>query len=242
MALPFIFKGNLAEGVKLAKAALVNGFNDPDVLFWCSWMLMMTGKFSYILPIIETAIKIDPLNPLHYMTKGAAEFFNGKFDLGVKYCSKAHKMQPDNPMLTFWYTICLAYAGKKEDAINILDNHLNLQQSNPDNFTQQAYFLKLILTGEKDKISQLESFFVNAKYDLQHSYHNGCFYAYINEKKQALDWLDNAVNKGFSIYPLINKYDPFLKNIRGENKFQELMKRVKEQWENFQASLPELKT
>jgi hypothetical protein len=58
-------------------------------------------------------------------------------------------------------------------------------------------------------------------------------YALIGEKEKALDWLKNAVDRGFIAYPFLNDYDPFLENIRGEERFKKLMERVKYEWENF---------
>ncbi|MDX1286238.1 MAG: 4Fe-4S cluster-binding domain-containing protein, partial [Draconibacterium sp.] len=192
LALFLYFEGNLKKAVKLLKRALAGNPNDPDIMMWYIWIMMMFGKISSVLPMIEKTIKIDPLNPLHHLSRGAADFFGGHFISAVENCSKAHKMQPDNPMLNFWNAISLAYVDKQEDAISILDKHLNLEQPNPDIMTQQAHFLKLVLSGETEKISELEGFFVNAKDDLQHCYHNASLYSYINEKETALEWLENA--------------------------------------------------
>jgi len=49
-----------------------------------------------------------------------------------------------------------------------------------------------------------------------------------------LDWLDNAVNRGFINYPYLNEYDPYLASIRGEARFKKLMERVKSEWERFE--------
>jgi hypothetical protein len=59
-------------------------------------------------------------------------------------------------------------------------------------------------------------------------------FALLDEKKEALYWLENAVNQGFINYPFIDKYDPFLANIRGEERFKKLMERVKYEWEHFE--------
>jgi hypothetical protein len=50
-----------------------------------------------------------------------------------------------------------------------------------------------------------------------------------------LDWLENAVDRGFICYPFLNEYDPFLERIRGEERFRQLMKRVKREWEEFEV-------
>ena len=94
-----------------------------------------------------------------------------------------------------------------------------------------------MLTGELDGISKLssEGFFAKSSNDLQHSYHNASFYSFLDQKESALQWLENAINRGFINYPFMNEIDPFLENIRGEKRFKELMERVKYEWENFEV-------
>jgi non-specific serine/threonine protein kinase len=70
--------------------------------------------------------------------------------------------------------------------------------------------------------------------DGEWSYYVADAFALLDEKKEALDWLENAVNRGFINYPFINNYDFFLDNIRGEERFNKLMERVKYEWEHFE--------
>ncbi len=52
--------------------------------------------------------------------------------------------------------------------------------------------------------------------------------ASLGEKDEALDFLSNAIDRGFINYPLIANKDPFLQNIRGEPGFKKLMERLKQ--------------
>ena len=61
-----------------------------------------------------------------------------------------------------------------------------------------------------------------------------CF-ALIDEKEEALDWLEHAVELGFINYPLLSKHDPYLENLRADERFKELMVRVKTEWERFEV-------
>jgi hypothetical protein len=60
-------------------------------------------------------------------------------------------------------------------------------------------------------------------------------YALIGENDSAMDWLENAVNRGFIHYPFISEIDPFFMKLRNEQRFKKLMIRVKKEWENFEA-------
>jgi non-specific serine/threonine protein kinase len=58
-------------------------------------------------------------------------------------------------------------------------------------------------------------------------------YALIEERDAALDWLENAICRGFINYPFLSRYDPLLVNIRQERRFTDLMEKVRSQWERF---------
>ena len=57
----------------------------------------------------------------------------------------------------------------------------------------------------------------------------------LGETEEALRWLRNAVDRGFTHYPFLNDRDPFLENLRGEEAFEELMKHVRARWDSFDA-------
>ena len=56
-----------------------------------------------------------------------------------------------------------------------------------------------------------------------------------NQKQEALEWQEIAIETGIINYPLLAENDPFLENIRGEERFKKLMERVKYEWENFEV-------
>jgi hypothetical protein len=55
----------------------------------------------------------------------------------------------------------------------------------------------------------------------------------VGAKKEALAWLENSIRRGFINYPLF-QCDPFLNNIRNEERFQRLMERAEYEWEHFE--------
>jgi len=55
-------------------------------------------------------------------------------------------------------------------------------------------------------------------------------------KEESIEWVENGVNciTAFIDYPFLSEIDPFLENIRGEERFKKIMERVKYEWENFE--------
>ena len=97
--------------------------------------------------------------------------------------------------------------------------------------------LKQTIKKDKEKVALLLTPEVAAQIqiDLQFSFHLATFYSYLDEKSESLKWLENAVKRGFINYPLINEEDKLLNNVRDDERFKALMKRVKYEWENFEV-------
>jgi hypothetical protein len=57
----------------------------------------------------------------------------------------------------------------------------------------------------------------------------------VNEPKEALRWLEEAVDWGFINYRFLTEHDRFLDNIREEEGFKKLLARVKHEWETFKV-------
>ena len=97
--------------------------------------------------------------------------------------------------------------------------------------------MKYGLLKDTEKAFQIRTpdFQKTCQRDSEWSYYVVVAFALLDEKKKALDWLENAVNRGFINYPFISTHDTFLDNIRGEERFNKLMERVKYEWEHFEV-------
>ncbi|NIN70633.1 MAG: hypothetical protein GTO46_01610 [Gemmatimonadetes bacterium] len=74
-----------------------------------------------------------------------------------------------------------------------------------------------------------------ARRDPQWSYYVADCLALAGLKEEALDWLSNAVDRGFINYPFIAEHDPLLESIRGEPRFRDIAARARHEWEHFDA-------
>jgi len=231
----YMLRGNLQKAINHLKKAHSIDPNHTDVTAWLGFYYILSGKTVAATPLIEKALKIDPINPNHYLLYGGLGLFEGRFGLAVDRLAKSYKMAAEVTMIQFWYALCLAYNQCFEDAISIVDQ--GIKSSVPDIWTQLSLFLKFALKEKKDQISKLltKDFLKTIKRDMQYSYHIATFYSYLNQTELAIDWLENAVDQNFINYPFMNEIDPFLKNIRGEERFKKLIERVKKEWEELEV-------
>jgi hypothetical protein len=129
----------------------------------------------------------------------------------------------------------LAYNKKSIEAFSIIDQ---MAKESPNNaFSKLGLLLKFGLLKDRERTLQIMTpdFQKTCQRDASFSHSVAITLALLSEKKEALDWLENAVNRGLINYPLLAEKDPWLDSIRSEPRFKKLMERVKYEWEHFEV-------
>ncbi len=229
------FHGNPKKSIHHLKQALGIFPDDPDALFWLTagyginWGKPKEARQSYN--------RLKQVDPFSLWTYGGymLDVMEGQLDLSVDYLTKGFHMEPQNPAALFFSAQFLAYCNHLKEACALVGK--NVKSDMKDAFTKLSLFVKFAIEGDKKRIKELLTvdFVKTAKRDCQTSYFVSGLYALSEMKDEALNWLENAVHRGFINYPFISEHDPFLKNIREEPRFKKLMERVKHEWENFEA-------
>jgi TolB-like protein len=225
--------GNLHKAILHINRAHINKPDDPEIMQWLCVILFLVGKTETAISMVDKCIKIDPTNSMYYGLKGSLLFFQGHFDLSLDVILKVYKIFPENGMMQFWKSLVLIYNNRLDDCYEFINE--SVLEPGQDIMAQLTIFLKYVIKGSRDKYtSLLTPDFLNAtQMDCQLSSHMAAFYSYIGEKDKSLEWLENAVDRGFINYPFLNEYDKLLNNVRGEERFKKLMERVKYEWETF---------
>ena len=230
-----VHKGNMQEAVVDLRLALSFDANNADALLQLARVYASSGQISSASRTVTKLLAVDPLNTITYSLPGYLDILEGKFEKAPESYQKMSLMDPHNPLSLWFYAWSLAFADRNEEAFALIDK---LAENAPGTvYASLGLFIKYALQGNKrealDVITpQLEMAAKGVEYlsrDMAHGY------ALIGEKERALDWLENAVDRGFIAYPFLNDHDPFLENIRGEERFQKLMERVKYEWEIFEV-------
>jgi non-specific serine/threonine protein kinase len=209
--------------------------DDPEIMVYLSLGYDIVGKDDIARSLVEKCAKIDPINPLNEAIAGWNHFFGGRFDLALDSLFAAYNLSPENPMHQYFKALILVYNDQAEEAYDFICQ--NIEEPSENIWSQVTIFLKYIIKRDKNKLNSLltTDFVTKIQRDLQYSYHIATFYAYLDDKKESFKWLENAISRGFINYPLLNKRDKLLVNIRGEERFKKLMERVKYEWENFEV-------
>jgi len=229
-----MWSGGLLTGIRYFKKALTEDPNEPRALRGLAMLYLDVGKDSSALPLIERLKKSNPLDPDIDNVQATSYINQGQFSLALDPLRKWYQSDPENPAKGLIYALMLAYNRKFDEALSIIDRSTNATPNNA--LSKIGLLFKYGLLKDKEKAFQImdPDFKKTCQRDLDWSYYVAVAFALLNEKKEALDWLENAVRLGFINYPFLNQHDSFLENVRGEERFKMLMERVKYEWEHFE--------
>lgn len=233
------FRGSSLKAIKYFKQALSIDPNDQEASLWLgfeySWKV---GKPDITRPMINKLIDRDPLSPINHMILASIYWLKGEVDNALNSYYNALKLEPDSIVANFFITYLLFWSKQYDKACAVIDRIEKEESADQAHkiFSGWLLFLKHALKGEKDKALELitedmRNFFWN---DPDLPLFGAGSFALVEEKEEAIRWLEHAIKRGNINYPYFET-DPFLDNIRGEERFKKLMVRVKHEWENFEV-------
>jgi TolB-like protein len=229
------FKGDFPKAVHHLKRALAINPSETLALQLLSVAFAVAGKKSEAIRLSERWMQIDPLDYSADLWRGVSNLYSGEYSAAHELFRRFYQTNPKNPVAPFYYAWTLAYNNDLDEAVSIIDR---ASKATPDNaITKMGLLLKYALLKDREGAfkEMTPDFQQTCKRDLEFSHTVACMLARLDAKKEALDWLEGSVNMGFINYPLLAERDPFLENIRGEERFKRLMERVKYEWEHFEV-------
>ncbi len=208
---------------------------DAEIMIWLALAYILIGRSDAADSMISRCAKIDPINPMIDSLIGRNHFYGGRFELAVEPLSSAYNMNPGSGMNQFWKSLILFYNERADEAYEFISKFV--REPARDSWTHLSIFLKYVIRGEKDKLHRMmdTDFATIHLSDPQSSYLIAALYSHLGEGEESLRWLESSVERGFNNYPFINVLDPFLANIRSEERFKKLMKEVKLNWESYEV-------
>ncbi len=229
------FHGNPQQAASYFKRALAIEPSLPGPLMSLAGVFCYCGKIPAAVQIVDRLKNVNPLSPQRYYFEGFQHFYDGNYDLALEPLRQSYQMDPPNPIYYFYYAWTLAYNTKFDEAFSIIEQGAKAHLE--DNLSKSALLLKYALLKDKEKAFQTMTpdFQKACRRRGAFSHIIAVMMALLDEKEQALDWLENAVDRGFLNYPILVEKDPWLETIRGEERFKKLLQRAKYEWEHFEV-------
>jgi len=228
------FLGKPQDAIRHYKKALSINLNELNALRKLAYTyITIVGRPSEATPLMERARQVDPLEPFRYLSQGTLYLYDGQYQMALQSYREFYDADSTNPLAQFFYAWVLVCNKERTGAFSIIDKSAKMT---PDNVcTKFGLLLKYGLLKDRAKAfrEMTPDFQKTCKRDPEWSYYVALMLSLLEAKAEALDWLENAVNRGFVNYPALGR-EPFLANIRDEERFKKLMERVKYEWERFE--------
>ncbi len=197
------------------------------------------GAFDLGLTELKRAVQTNPSNTLAQFRIGETLLFQRKFEEALAELRTVPKEV--NPALVGHQLVwALFNLGRKDEAAATLDQFL---RDHPEDNRGLYTSLQAVLAASNQRNAEAEEKIqaaVKKGKGFGHfhhtAYHIACAYALMNDAEQAVKWLTVAAEDGFPCYPLFAA-DANLDNLRGNEKFEGLMTKLRGQWEHFQSIL-----
>jgi len=229
------FRGDQKKSFYHLKQALAGKPDDPHALLWLLVGHTLVGRVDEAYPLAERLARVDPLTPMSIMGETFLDMWGGRFDVASEEVTKWFRMDSQNPAALLTCTQFLAYCSRYDEARKLVRE--NVRADLEDVLTGMTFLLEGALNGDSSRFPEIvtEDFEKWARRDPQASYFVAGIHGLAGLKQEALDWLSNAVDRGFINHPFIAEHDPLLESIRGEPRFRDIAARAKHEWEQFDA-------
>lgn len=209
--------------------------DDSHALLWLAVAYSLIGDYPGMKVAAERAVEVDPLTPMLQVMRGFVPMMEGRFDDAVGDFAEWYRRVPDNPAAIMFYGLVLAWSGRLEEARLHLSDHL---PSDPDSsFGRFGLLLRHALDGREESVASLLSgnFRENMVRDTQFAIFTASAHALAGMKSGALEWIETAMEGGFTNYPWLAEYDPFLSEYRKDPRFQSILSRVEPRWREVRS-------
>jgi serine/threonine protein kinase len=227
-----VLEGDQREAIRQLRRAYDEDPHDLETLQWLHMMYPYVGLTSDAWPIVKRELSLDPLNPVSRAAPGWLHFMEGRFDLALTPYRHMYETDPENPVFLYYYAQILAYTDDVETALSIIDRLVAIMPEHPYAMLSRCFGYALRKESEKMEASVTPDVVEMARNDLSHAWYMAVCYSIAGKTQTALDWLETAVDLGFVNYPFLADKDRHLEPLRKEERFQELMQRVRSMWES----------
>ncbi len=227
------FRGSCDRAAQHFERALEIDPNHPGALaFLVVSYALQVGRPAAADTFAKRLEAVDPLSPMAMFILAHHHWMSGRLEEALLTYDRALELEPDFVWASvFGLAYILMWQERRDEALDVL---APIARRDPrDLAADWAVLLECAIAG--DSAGAAEALSVDSKSFLWNDPDVppfiGSAYALAGAKEEALTWLERAIERGWINYPLFSTQDPLYESIRGEERFKELMVRVKARWE-----------
>jgi adenylate cyclase len=216
-----------------AAAAARPGLNEAH--HWLASVLLHVGMLDEAATEYERALAINPEDWIALVHLGLVRLYEGRWQETVEV-SKQLAARADQGWTQYQLVHGLIRLGEREEA------SVSLERASR-RFEREELFYPLrailaALSGDRPEARRQVELTIQNRRAFGHYHHAqydiACVHALLGDPDGALDWLGQAAGNGFPCHVFFER-DPLLESIRSENRFRELIERLRTECEGYRA-------
>jgi len=206
------------------KRAIELNPNYATAHIWYAGYLEATGRLDEAVAEAKRAQEVDPLSLIVSALAGRAFYFGRRYDQAIEHLRKTIEMDPNFPRAHWFLGMAYEQVGRHEEAIAESQKALSLSEGEPEllGLLGQVYAVSGKRAEAQKVLAELKDLSRRryvAPIDIAR------VYVGLGDKAQALEWLEKAYeDRSFNLAWI--KVWPWLDSLRGEPRFQDLLRRM----------------
>jgi non-specific serine/threonine protein kinase len=236
------YRGSVLEGIRHFERGLRIDPDSRNILTWLAMCYALhAGKALPAVQLSRRLVDIDPLTPLNHTILGFSLWAAGNLDHALAAFFRHHTLEPESIIPRTFAVFILIWKSEYQQAFDLIDDITGQTYSDTmnRNFSEFLRFSEFAVRKERTRATATLSESVRHYLwvDPELPWLMAGLYSVMDSKDEALRWLERAVDRGWINYPLFAEQDPLLENIRGDERFKELMSQIKPKWESFEVGI-----
>lgn len=193
--------------------------NLPQAHAWNGARLMMLGRYDEAVASIKRSLEIDPTAAGTNFYYGILLFVSGRTAESIRQLNKLAEMEPTLPWTRGWLSNAYRYQGDPQNAVEERARSIEIAGRPDDAWQLRASFVKDGWNGYLREMARQQ--IANPG---QSQTTPAIFLAELGEKDEALTRLEKGAQVG-DFWLFLIKFDPAFDSLRGEPRFQALVKK-----------------
>lgn len=211
---------------------------DPDTLAILGYLCTLSGQNHRASQLFDEALEVDPLTPINHAMPGFVAIMEGRYADALPHYRRFLEMDPKNPFAILTWNYVLLRNGRVDEASKAV-HELKTEHAGSV-LAQLGTSLYHGIRGEPEAArealtGELRAAARNSELVSRELTH--CL-ALAGETEEALNWLANTVRIGNINYPFWSQHNEWVDSLRGNSRFDELMRDVEREWLSATSRLP----
>jgi serine/threonine protein kinase len=230
-------RGEVRKSLLHLRRAVTLDPNDTEALVWCCGLSCFAGLSDQALPIARRLKQIDPASSFSQLAELFVQWIQGRFAEAAETAAKGAELDPSNAAFVWGRGYMFLMDRRFDDAQKVA---VEMQRDLPNAFFTRL--LQLLLRGfQRDREAVLALLTPEierpAWNDLQYSVHIAEVWLLLGERERALEWLGNAIARGFTDAAFLGTHDWLLEPLHDEPRFAELLQDARQRSESLRREL-----